>query len=830
MTIQKLLGLVLVLIVLASSGGLHNLNVQAVSPDRVDLDQDTFADGVRAQSTGGATVASSLINPESDLEYLGAFRLPDEESNGTSWSYGGHGMGYYPNGDPSGAPDGYPGSLFSISHPYQNYVSEFSIPVPVISPGKDVDDLPVAATLQPFADVTGGRQTGGLTGTTLGDIQYYPKQGAQATDKLYWVMYEYYLPDPDEVSFGWSELDFSDLQSQGLWRLDDFPFAATSKYLFDIPASWADVYTPGKYLAAGRCRIVNDGSWGPALYAFGPWNDGNPPLDGSSTGAVELLKYGSALTLKDFSHSDEWNDGAWLTVGDKSAVILAGTKALRTSASGAEYYGEPEVDGCGYKGYHAEPYYGRILFYDTYLLAAVAQGTLQPHEVQPYAALNVEDYLFEQGCRRTILGGVAYDRQRGLLYVMEKGVEGVYAKKPIVHVWRATDQGQAPDRTAPGRPANLQITGVTSATVDLAWNASHDDVHLVGYIVYRNGAPVATTVETSFSDTQVNPGVTYTYTLQAWDASDNRSDPSTPLVATTLFGADTRAPIMTDIRVTGITSGSAVLSWKTDEPATTRLSYEITYSGDTTIVEDTALVTSHRVVLTGLVPDNSYSYQISSADATGNGHEYAHKGFVTPPEGGSGGFAPVLNGIGAQRVYEGELLQFRIGADDEDSDTLTYSVTDLPPGASFDVDTQEFGWVPDYDDAGVYRVTFTVGDENQSDDEQVAIFVLDAADRPLELRSAPGDRTIHLSWTVNTTLPVTSTWQIDYHSQTGTLYTPITGVISPTCAYTLTGLANYVWYTVTLSAMLDSTAFLSDTVRAMPTDIFVYLPLVLRVY
>jgi len=30
--------------------------------------------------------------------------------------------------------------------------------------------------------------------------------------------------------------------------------------------------------------------------------------------------------------------------------------------------------------------------------------------------------------------------------------------------------------------------------------------------------------------------------------------------------------------------------------------------------------------------------------------------------------------------------------------------------------------------------------------------------------------------------------------------------------------------------MLGSTPFLTDTVRAMPTDIFVYLPLVLRNY
>jgi hypothetical protein len=98
----------------------------------------------------------------------------------------------------------------------------------------------------------------------------------------------------------------------------------------------------------------------------------------------------------------------------------------------------------------------------------------------------------------------------------------------------------------------------------------------------------------------------------------------------------------------------------------------------------------------------------------------------------------------------------------------------------------------------------------------------------LVLRGTPRDRAIRLDWQVGTTLPPTSTWQIDYQSRSGTLYTPVTGVFSPTRAYTLTGLTNYVWYTVTLNAMLDSTPFLTDTVRVMPTDVFVYLPLVLR--
>ena len=99
----------------------------------------------------------------------------------------------------------------------------------------------------------------------------------------------------------------------------------------------------------------------------------------------------------------------------------------------------------------------------------------------------------------------------------------------------------------------------------------------------------------------------------------------------------------------------------------------------------------------------------------------------------------------------------------------------------------------------------------------------------VELRGTPGNRAIYLTWQINAPLPVTSTWRIDYISGTGTAYLPIAGIISSTRAYSLTGLTNYAWYTVTLSAMLDSTPFLTDTVRVMPTDRLVYLPLVAKV-
>ena len=98
----------------------------------------------------------------------------------------------------------------------------------------------------------------------------------------------------------------------------------------------------------------------------------------------------------------------------------------------------------------------------------------------------------------------------------------------------------------------------------------------------------------------------------------------------------------------------------------------------------------------------------------------------------------------------------------------------------------------------------------------------------LTLYGTGADRIIGLNWTLNTTLPPTGTWRIDYDGPAGDQPSPVTGIVSTTRSYALTGVTNYVWYTLTLAALLDSTPLFSDTVHVMPTDQFGYLPVVLK--
>jgi len=91
----------------------------------------------------------------------------------------------------------------------------------------------------------------------------------------------------------------------------------------------------------------------------------------------------------------------------------------------------------------------------------------------------------------------------------------------------------------------------------------------------------------------------------------------------------------------------------------------------------------------------------------------------------------------------------------------------------------------------------------------------------VKLHGSSGDQSIYLSWTVNMTLPTTTTWTITYDGPAGSPPSPITGLAEQTRTYTLTDLTNYTWYTITLAT---DPSRLSDSITTMPTDHSIYLP------
>jgi hypothetical protein len=423
-----------------------------------------------------------LIQPE-QLVYMGAFRLPPDQAGADDrhmWGYSGAALAYRPDGDSSGADDGFPGSLFISGHDVWNDVAEISIPAPSLA--REVETLPSADVLQGFSDVRGGLFDSLIEIPRVGLVVLQP-QGSQSSAKLYLAWGQHFHDEEATIipSHAWSELDLSQPETQGAWWVGDESLYSVNGYLFEIPAPVADQYLNGARLATGRFR---DGGWsgmGPALFAIAPWQEGNPPAAGARLLAQTLLLYGHSRgdsvaegRLGGYHHSDEWEGGAWLTLGDASAVIFVGVKG-----SGYLWYGYPspandgapcpaaeivdmvtcyapdgapctteEIEGCeGYfteaRGWWSSRFDAQMLFYDPAHLLAVAHGELAADAPQPYTVLDLDENLFVYDTvegpmlgfgdqRRYRLGETAYDRERNLLYIVERFVDEA---RPVIHVW-----------------------------------------------------------------------------------------------------------------------------------------------------------------------------------------------------------------------------------------------------------------------------------------------------------------------------------------------------------------------------------------------------------
>lgn len=93
----------------------------------------------------------------------------------------------------------------------------------------------------------------------------------------------------------------------------------------------------------------------------------------------------------------------------------------------------------------------------------------------------------------------------------------------------------------------------------------------------------------------------------------------------------------------------------------------------------------------------------------------------------------------------------------------------------------------------------------------------------LTLSAQPADHALHLTWDVFANLPPTTTWTITYQGSPGIPPSPIEGLPEATRAYSLSGLTNHEWYTVTLST---APSLVTDTIWIMPSDLLIHFPII----
>lgn len=183
------------------------------------------------------------------------------------------------------------------------------------------------------------------------------------------------------------------------------------------------------------------------------------------------------------------------------------------------------------------------------------------------------------------------------------------------------------DAAAPSAPSGLNASSVTSSSLKLAWNASTDNVGVVGYLVYKNGVNVASVSGTSYSASGLTASTAYSFYVKAKDAAGNLSAASSAISVKTAPPPDTTAPSApSNLAASNITPTSLNLIWTAaaDNVGVTGYGIYINSAYITT-------VTAGSYAATGLTPGTAYSFKVKAGDAAGNISAASNTISVTTP-------------------------------------------------------------------------------------------------------------------------------------------------------------------------------------------------------
>lgn len=92
------------------------------------------------------------------------------------------------------------------------------------------------------------------------------------------------------------------------------------------------------------------------------------------------------------------------------------------------------------------------------------------------------------------------------------------------------------DNEPPSVPLDLIAEAVSDSRMSIVWSPSTDNVGVEGYRVFRDGSVAGITPSTSYVDTGLASGTSYSYQVSAFDSAGNESARSGPATGTTSGG------------------------------------------------------------------------------------------------------------------------------------------------------------------------------------------------------------------------------------------------------------------------------------------------------
>lgn len=209
----------------------------------------------------------------------------------------------------------------------------------------------------------------------------------------------------------------------------------------------------------------------------------------------------------------------------------------------------------------------------------------------------------------------------------------------------------APDTTPPAI-SGIGVSNITTAAATISWTTNEPSDTQIQYgttTSYGSATPLNGSLITSHSQqiTGLSPSTTYNYRVLSRDAAGNLAT-SGNRTFTTAAPPDTTPPTISNIAASNITSTSAVITWSTNEGATSQVDYGTTTSYGASSSLNTTLVSSHSRTLSNLSPSTTYNYRVISTDGAGNLSVSGNRTFTTSATPDT--TPPVLSGIAAGNI------------------------------------------------------------------------------------------------------------------------------------------------------------------------------------
>lgn len=189
-----------------------------------------------------------------------------------------------------------------------------------------------------------------------------------------------------------------------------------------------------------------------------------------------------------------------------------------------------------------------------------------------------------------------------------------------------------PDTQAPVITEGPAATSVSDTRATITWRT---DEPADSGVSYNNGTNFFTVRDDAFvrqhsvTLTGLASVTTYQVTVSSRDAVGNGPALGGPITVMTAATPDTAGPVISSVAVSDIGETSAVISWNTDEPSTSRVAFGTTSGSLADSRADVALTRDHRIVLTGLQHGTTYYFTVSSADAAANAATSDEGSFAT---------------------------------------------------------------------------------------------------------------------------------------------------------------------------------------------------------